>query len=266
MGIDYHVHSSISPDGKSDMQEICIAAVNKGITDLAFTEHFEFYENSDHNRYFNEAYLEKYWENFQICKQVFEDKIQLKFGLEMGQPYLEPKKAAFIINRYPFDYILASVHKIHDIDLKQMNYADEITEEIGTLYYEEVLRMCYESDFDCIAHLDLYKRYAKLYGNYKENSRHRFLIEKILQIIIERDKGIEINASGYKIAEEPLPGKEVISYYWNYGGRKVTVGSDAHRSTDVGNHFARIQDLLSKVGVTYMTGYEKRNAVKIDII
>ena len=74
------------------------------------------------------------------------------------------------------------------------------------------------------------------------------------------------DASGYKIAEEPLPGKAVLSYYWNYGGRKVTVGSDAHRSTDVGNHFARIQDLLSKVGVTYMTGYEKRNAVKIDII
>lgn len=40
---DYHVHSTISPDAKGTMEEMCNAAMDAGIEEVAFTDHYEFY-------------------------------------------------------------------------------------------------------------------------------------------------------------------------------------------------------------------------------
>lgn len=39
---DYHVHSTISPDAKGTMEEMCNAAMAAGIEEIAFTDHYEF--------------------------------------------------------------------------------------------------------------------------------------------------------------------------------------------------------------------------------
>ena len=38
---DYHVHSSISPDASSSMKEMCESAIQKGLEEIAFTDHYE---------------------------------------------------------------------------------------------------------------------------------------------------------------------------------------------------------------------------------
>lgn len=38
---DYHVHSTISPDAKGTMEEMCNAAIAAGIEEIAFTDHYE---------------------------------------------------------------------------------------------------------------------------------------------------------------------------------------------------------------------------------
>ena len=38
---DYHLHSDVSPDCKTPMEESCEAAIQKGLTELAFTETME---------------------------------------------------------------------------------------------------------------------------------------------------------------------------------------------------------------------------------
>ena len=40
---DYHLHSDVSPDCKTPMEESCEAAIQKGLTELVFTEHMELF-------------------------------------------------------------------------------------------------------------------------------------------------------------------------------------------------------------------------------
>ena len=60
MWIDYHVHSRISPDGKSSMEKMCESAAKKGIEELVFTEHYEFYKDKKKNIFFNENRIRTY--------------------------------------------------------------------------------------------------------------------------------------------------------------------------------------------------------------
>ena len=53
---DYHMHSEISPDAHFPMEEMCDSAVKKGLKEIAFTDHYEFYVNGVTKPYFNEAY------------------------------------------------------------------------------------------------------------------------------------------------------------------------------------------------------------------
>ncbi|UTW69782.1 PHP domain-containing protein [Anaerobacillus sp. HL2] len=44
---DYHVHSKISPDS-TEMKAACLAAIEKGVKEIAFTDHLDyFYPNCD---------------------------------------------------------------------------------------------------------------------------------------------------------------------------------------------------------------------------
>ena len=39
---DYHMHS-VSPDARVPMEDMCQAAIDKGLTEVALTDHYEFY-------------------------------------------------------------------------------------------------------------------------------------------------------------------------------------------------------------------------------
>ncbi len=53
---DYHVHSTISPDAKGTMEEMCNAAMAAGIEEIAFTER-QIREEWDRHRESDRNYL-----------------------------------------------------------------------------------------------------------------------------------------------------------------------------------------------------------------
>ena len=46
---DYHMHS-VSPDAKVPMEDMCQAAIDKGLTEIALTDHYEFYAHGIHRQ------------------------------------------------------------------------------------------------------------------------------------------------------------------------------------------------------------------------
>ena len=58
---DCHVHSDISPDGKASMEEMCEAAIRRGLSEIVFTEHYECYYAGIRGRYFDREYLIRYF-------------------------------------------------------------------------------------------------------------------------------------------------------------------------------------------------------------
>jgi len=39
---DYHVHTTFSPDAQSPMEEVVISAIEKGLTEICFTDHIDY--------------------------------------------------------------------------------------------------------------------------------------------------------------------------------------------------------------------------------
>ncbi len=257
MWIDYHVHSRISPDGKSSMEKMCESAAKKGIEELVFTEHYEFYKDKKKNIFFNENYMEGYIREFEKCKSQFQGILHLGLGLEMGQPHVDPENAEKIRERFPFDYLLASVHKIEDIDMKYL-CGEKTRERYEEKYCQEVLKMCQTCEFDCLGHLNLYKRYRKQQQNFSETNQQKKLIEKILKTLVRRGKGIEINTSGLRQIREPLPEIGIVMRYKELGGLKITVGSDAHKEAEVGYGFEKICKMLNKAGIYQIARFSGR--------
>lgn len=256
---DYHVHSTVSPDGKGSMEEMCEAAVRAGIEEIAFTDHYEFYGGGITGKYFNREYMKRCFDEMDRCRQIYDGRLLIRRGMEFGQMHLEPEKAAGIIKSWPFDYLIGSVHKIDNVDLSQMEYREDTTEGIADAYYRQLIKLAQTGDFDCLGHLDLYKRHCRRAGLPDHYERYEDRVVRVLKVLIERGKGIEINTSGLRQgAGETMPGLRCLKLYRELGGEIITIGSDAHCPEDVGRGLGEGLKLMREAGFGKITRFENR--------
>lgn len=255
---DYHIHS-ISPDAGVPMESMCLAAVERGLEEIAFTDHYEFYAHGIHREYFDRAYLERYFRELRKVKQEFAGRLRIRCGVEMGQLHLDRKEAFQIIRSYPFDFIIGSLHKIENVDLGAADFTGRTVPALAESYYRHLLLLSEEGEFDCLGHLDLFKRYARRNGFPDYEEVYMPLIEEVLKNIIARGKGIEINTSGVRQGNTGcMPELSVLKLYRRLGGRILTIGSDAHRPEDVGADLDTALRLAVEAGFEELASYSRR--------
>lgn len=265
--VDYHVHSEISPDAHVSMEEMCKGAVERGMTEIVFTDHYEFYIRKMQNSLFNEKYMESYFEALYGCQKEFSGKILVKAGMEFGQLHLEPEQSNKVVEAYPFDFVLGSVHKIEDIDLTKISIHRENLEQIGDAYYHHLLELAETGNFDCLAHLDYLKKQCAKCGMPYLYEKYRPIVKKTLETIIKRGKGIEINTSCMGVVlDEAMPSVDVLALYRELGGTIVTVGSDSHKAQRIGFGFSEIAKLLRFVGFSAISVYREREPFFVPIV
>lgn len=258
---DYHTHS-ISPDANLPMRDMCQAAVERGLTELAVTDHYEFYAHGIKGRYFHEDYLKAYWESLEACREEFAGRLVIRSGMEFGQLHMAQREAFDIIRKYPFDYLIGSIHKIENVDLEHMEYTERTVPQIVTSYYRHLAELSAYGEYDCLGHLDLVKRYAIRNGHQVDYEMCAEYIDEILKNVIARGKGIEVNTSGLRQGiGETMPGLRTLKRYRELGGTVITVGSDAHRPQDVGTDLDGAAKLLKEAGFTKTCSFERRRQI-----
>lgn len=99
----------------------------KGLTELAFTEHMEMFSN--HFKRYPLSCMRQYFDNLAVCREKFAGKLTLKAGVEMGQGQLDREWEKTIIDLFPFDFIIGSVHKMDNVDMGKMAFASEAETE-----------------------------------------------------------------------------------------------------------------------------------------
>ena len=258
---DYHMHS-VSPDARVPMEDMCQAAIDKGLTEVALTDHYEFYAHGIHRKFFHEEYLKMYWDSLERCRERFAGQLTIKSGMEFGQLHLAREEAFNIIRNYPFDYLIGSVHKIENVDVSKMDYTDVTVPQITESYYRHLIELSAYGEYDCLGHIDLIKRHLVRCGFPVEYERYESYIDQILKNVISRGKGIEVSTSGIRQgAGEPMPGLRTLKRYKELGGEIVTVGSDSHKPADVAADFEEAAKLLVQAGFDHVTAYERRRPV-----
>lgn len=266
---DYHMHS-ISPDARLPMEKMCLAALARGLTEIAVTDHFEFYEpdyTSKEVLLFHGDYLKDYFEQYAYCTQKFAGKLIIRSGLESGQSMTNPSYAAEVLGSNHFDYVIGSVHKLFNVDLCFKRYSEKTNEGIARKNLEMLYDLADTADFDCVGHIDLIKRYAFRQGECVSLMKYEHELTAVLKRVIERGKGLEINTSGLRQGlGETLPGLDILKLYRSLGGEILVVGSDAHNDNDVGADFEAAHALALEAGFTKLALYQDRKCSFYSIV
>ena len=255
---DYHIHSTYSSDGHNTIMELCKSAIKKGIGEIAITDHFEPTMANESCSFYNQK---GYWAYMTKARQVYKGKLSIKLGVEMGQPHLFPEASNAILADFPYDYVLASLHKLSDgRDASEIDYSRISEEEVCGIYLSQLKELIYWNNFECIGHLDLIKRYsAAVYKRNLSLTSQYELLKEVLKLAIMSGKGIEINTSGLRQApKETMPGLDVLKLYRELGGEILTIGSDAHFAEDVGKGLGEAQVLARMAGFRYITVFNNR--------
>lgn len=262
---DLHVHSEFSMDCKYSMDDIIMAAINKNLKAITFTDHIEL-EVTDKKLDIIFP-IDDYFKRYRQVKSKYEKDIEILCGLEIGmQPHLN-KRYDELINSYPFDFIIMSIHTVKGRDLfEDSYYNDREPLDIFIEYYADIYKSLeHFNNFDVLGHLDLIQRHYK-YSIDLKMEKYEYLIEKILRRLIEMGKGIELNTSGIRYGLPYYhPNIEILKLYKKLGGEIITIGSDAHKPEDIGYEYKEAEKLLRDIGYKYIFLFRNRKKFSITI-
>jgi histidinol-phosphatase (PHP family) len=260
---DYHTHTRFSEDGKDTLESMCRRALELGIPEIGFSEHWDVgpYEE---NPYFFQS--EPWYAEIVRLRDLYAGQLKIRAGIEIAEPHLYAKEAAEMLSRFPFDYVIGSVHWVGPNFMFNPKYFQQHTaDEVYSSYFDELERMVTVSDIDIVAHLDIPARTGIPLIGYNP-FRYEEQVRRILEIVIRRRLALDINTAGFrKPANNLMPDPIILKWYAEMGGEQVTLGSDAHQIDQVGLHLDKALDAVCAAGLNHITQLENRQARLISI-
>ena len=267
MLIDYHLHSQFSCDSRTNMDAICQAALNAGLNEIAFTDHMDFtWPHQYENHYVHD--LDNYLHTIAIYQDKYAGQLNIRAGLEIGLEKHRLNDYEKILKKYPLDFVIGSVHEIGGIAVSQKAFFQGKSKaQVYRQYYSNLLECIRMFDnFDVIGHLDYCKRYAPFCYEPGDHLLAMDLVTEILNELIKRGKGIEINTSGYRHCScMCLPHFDILRHYRQLGGTRITIGSDSHRAEYVGYKASETTDVLRVLGYTHISTFSQRRELPVEI-
>jgi histidinol-phosphatase (PHP family) len=254
---DYHLHSHYSIDSQQRIEDVCQQAIERGIAEIAITDHADFIELDAGAGYYRP---DDYFAELESARVKFEGQLVIRAGVEVGEPHRYPDETSALLDSYPYDFVIGSLHWVGDeLILSNEYFEGKSVEEAYRAYYEELLEMVKTGRFDVVGHLDVGKRYGfDVHGVY-DISPYEEQIREIYQVLVERGKGIEINhGSMRRKIGEPAPNLDALRWYREEGGEILTLGSDGHRPNGVGFCLEKAVEMAQAAGFTVLTGYVRR--------
>ena len=92
------------------------------------------------------------------------------------------------------------------------------------------------------------------------------ITDKILKALIEKEKGIEINTSGFKYGlNHTHPQFPIVKRYKELGGKIITVGSDAHRPEQITFKFDVAYRMLKEAGFDEISLFREKKPIFVKI-
>lgn len=264
---DYHMHSNFSMDSAVNSEDMVKAAKKKGLKAICITDHIDLEVNGGkHDIIFN---LNDYFKEINRLKYSYNDDIEVLAGAEFGMQDKLEKRYEDIAKRYPFDYIIMSIHSFDGCSIfSQEELLDESSVCGQKIYYEHMLK-CMENykEYDALGHIDYIARYYAYKGKELEfTDEIRDIVAEILKRAIEDEKAIEVNSASLRYGMSDFhPKREILRLYKDLGGELVTTGSDAHKVEDVGYEIRNEEKILKELGFKYMYIYRKRKAYPIHL-
>ena len=175
----------------------------------------------------------------------------------------------FIEYNHGTEEFILRVKSVNSTPINKIDLASGILQkgksryELQNLYFETVLKNIETyNKFNVFGHLDFVTRYGGSSFSGMDLNEHWDIITKILKTLVLKGKGIEINTSGYRYKENRVyPEFKILKKYLELGGKIITIGSDAHIKEHIFMDMDKAYDILEKLGVKYITTFDKMKPV-----
>ncbi|MBO5953524.1 MAG: histidinol-phosphatase HisJ family protein [Oscillospiraceae bacterium] len=255
---DFHLHSSISFDSSSPAPDMCRAAQELGLKEICFTDHYDYKTDpADTPDLFS---LERY----RLAYDALEfSGLSIRKGVEFGMTVWNAPQLDSLLKACSFDFVIGSVHYVAGHDPYEAAYWEGINIYEAFRKYLQGVLDCVKvhSSFDVLGHLTYVCKSP-------HNPSHsgvpfddfRDLTDEIMKLLITKGIGMELNTSGVDRAHTFLPSREYLQRFKELGGEIVTVGSDAHNATRVGQYVPEALALLKDI-FGHVCTFENRKPV-----
>lgn len=265
--VDLHVHTDNSFDGNHSATFLCEKAEFLDLRAVAFTDHCEvdqFKTDSQYEKRIMQAFFE-----VSKARSAFMGKLLVLNGIELGQPAFDKERSNDIVSRYDYDQILGSVHNLRNgEDFYYMeNLSYEEASEYLKIYFDEIIEMLHWGNFDVLAHLTYPLRYFySKSGLSFDLNNFKKQIDEILLLTAKQDKALEINTAGLRQPLNKLqPETDIIKRFREFGGKLVTVGSDAHYAEHLAMDIDKAYDAALSAGFTEIAFFQRRTPMLMKI-
>jgi histidinol-phosphatase (PHP family) len=251
--VDYHMHlrdaQELIDHTVEGVERFVETAAARRVDEIGFTEHVYYFAQT------REIWQVPYdaercvYDIEPYCDAVLEAKrrgFPVKLGLEVD--YVGPRQArlAELLEPYPWDFLLGSVHHVDGlaIDQEPGMWADSTVEEVWRRYFAALAELAASGFVDVLAHPDL----PKIFGR-RPTEPEAFYPDL-------RGVALEISTAGLrKPVGELYPDPALLR-----GRPPVTLASDAHTPALVGEDFDRALELARQAGYETVTVFEGRRA------
>jgi histidinol-phosphatase (PHP family) len=228
--IDTHMHTAFSHDSNVLLELYTAQAAELGVREIAITDHVDFMPGSPGYRYFDYAVRRKVIED---AATRWAGKVAIRHGAEITFESRYRDEIDDYLRAHPFDYSIGSVHAVSDSPYVRAQIADfaagKTVAEAVAPYFAEVEACIRSGMFDTVGHLDQCKRWLRPWFPPADFATIPASYEPLLRALVEIGTALEVNSSGLRHPEhETYPAAWVVARFHELGGRRVTVGSDAH--------------------------------------
>lgn len=258
--VDYHVHTNYTGDATGTIEDYCEMAEKSGIKEIASTNHLNFSKfkilpeleaSKAPIVSIRVEEVRKIYEEIEKAREQF--GIKIKFGMEIDYFEVHESKIKKLINDYPFDFILGSVHFIDGFCLSESGSANKLFQRGNVLqiyiqYFSKLKKAIESQLFDVIAHPDIVRRFAVQYADVPFE-KYRKHVEAVVNSLVESGVGIEMNTYGYvHPVRDSYPSLEFLKICKDFGVKIITIGSDAHSPSKLGSGLEKGIEKLKKAG------------------
>lgn len=263
MIVDYHMHLR-DEGGAIDftteaVERFVERAAARGVDEIGFTEHVYYFQQT--RRLWEVPYqLERcVFDLDDYCGAVAEAKgrgLPVKLALEVDYVGDRQSELSEILERYPWDYLLGSVHwlGLEAVDQDPGVWASASVDEIWRRYFDAVAELAGSGAVDVLAHLDL----AKIFDRRPSAERRMELYREAARVIAAASVRVEISTAGLrKPVGELYPDPELLAECVRRGV-ELTLASDAHEPQLVGEDFDLALGLARDVGCETVTVFDGR--------
>jgi len=269
---DTHSHS-LNSDGRNTVDEMCLAAIEKGLTSLTVTDHSNL---NDYVEKGTEDKLLRSIADIRDAQEKYKGKLDVFCGIELGEHWYSHELAKRAVSLTDFDFVLCSVHYVpndlwnvpyHKIKFNETGTDEELSEFIG-LYFDLLSKSIDGCDFDSLAHISCPVRYMT--GRHKRQTNvmvYEDKIREILKKVIDKGAALEYNTCCLSERYDYFDSqhREIFAIYKELGGELITIGSDAHTVDNVGNGFELAMNELKSLGFGSYYYYKNRRPVAVKL-